>query len=246
MMSAFLLAASLMAASFAQAEPDTPAIKYPAKGSAVAIELSNGSVIKGIYDGQREGAVWIKQDQGEIGIEPATISSVRAESNPTSEFQRRVAAVDPKDAAALWRLALWASERGLDDSAVDVAGKVVQFAPDHAEARAFLGHEKVGAEWMDRDSAMQARGFVEYKGRWVTRESYEQLQRADEDRESNERIAQLRYNRQYYWYASYSEPYYYPSRSYRAMVYRQAMLNNPTALWEPYRFYPAGSYKKRR
>lgn len=233
-MCSFLLVAVF--ASLAGAEPEKPAVSFPAKGSAVTIELSNGSMLQGIYDGRREGAVWLKQDQGEIGIEPDTIASVRAENNPTAEFRRRLAAVDKMDATALWELASWAGDHGLDDSALELAAKVVKLHPEHAEARALLRHEKVGDEWMDRDSAMRALGFVEYKGRWVTQENYEQFLRDQQHQESNERIARLRYSRWYYYrsyhYPNYTDPYY---RANRGMLYKQAMLNNPTALWEPYR-----------
>lgn len=239
-MRSLLVAAALLTSPSAGAESDKPAIKYPAQGSGVAIELSNGSIIKGVYDGQREGAVWVKQDKGEVGIEPATIASISAEDTPTAEFQRRVAAVDAKDAAALWKLASWAAERGLDDSALELAGKVVKLEPDHAEARAFLGHQKVGAEWLGHDEAMRARGFVEHDGRWVSQESYEQILRDEQEQESQERIAQLKYNRWYYY--RYSDPSY---RVNRGMAYRQAMLNNPTALWEPYRFTLSGTRRRR-
>lgn len=230
----------LLTACLAHAEPDKPAVKYPAKGSAVAIELSNGSVLRGVYDGEREGAVWLKQDQGETGIEPATIASIRAEDNPTAGFRRRAAAVDSKDAAALWRLALWAGEHGLDDSAQDLARKVVKLEPDHGEARTLLGHHKVGGEWLDYEGAMQARGFVEHKGRWLSRESYERILRDQQEQESQERRSQY----SWYSYSSYSDPYYY-YRYNRGMRYRQAMLDNPTALWEPYRLNLYGSRRRR-
>lgn len=236
------LAALIVSVGFA-ASPDGPSITYPKKGSAVAVELSNGSVIKGIYDGRHDGAVWIKQDKGEVGIEPATISSVRVEENPTSEFSKRFAALDDGDAPGAWVLALWASARGLEDSANELAERVIKLEPGHTEARAFLGHVKVGSDWMTEDDAMRARGFVAHKGRWVHQTEYEQVLRDEAQREHDERLA--RYERRS-WYLYSSTQDYTPNRYSRSMMLRQAMLNNPTALWEPYRFYPVVSGVTRR
>ena len=125
-------------------------------------------------------------DQGEVGVDPATIVSIHEAPNTTSEYRRRAHLVSDKDEAGLWLLSQWAQDRGLTDSAQVAAQRTVKAAPEHAQARAFLGHEKRGGVWLDHEAAMQAKGMVSYKGEWIAQNSYERIV-------ANEREEELRY-----------------------------------------------------
>jgi hypothetical protein len=71
------------------------------------------------------------------------------------------------DAATWWRLAEGYRREDLALPAKHCARQVVQRAPDHAEARAYLGQVRHEGRWMTMAAAAAARGEVFFRGRWM-------------------------------------------------------------------------------
>lgn len=166
------------------------AVYLPPPGSGVTVGLTNQREIRGTFLGEREGAVWVGVDGGEVGLEPADIVTVRAQENDDVEFRRRAARAG-RDAGAWWALAQWAKERGLHGSAELAARQVVESSPEHAGARALLGQEKAGGRWLDHDAAMKAKGYVEYRGEWLKKEEAAALERERREQRREERMEEL-------------------------------------------------------
>lgn len=163
------------------------AVYLPPPGTGVSVGLSNQREIRGTFLGERDGAVWVGVDGGEVGLDPADIVTVRTQDNDDVEYRRRAARAG-RDAGAWWALAQWAKERGLHGSAEDSARRVVELSPEHAGARALLGQEKIGGAWLEHDAAMKAKGFVPYGGDWLKREEYERLERERRAAREEERM----------------------------------------------------------
>ena len=92
------------------------------------------------------------------------------------------------DAAALTELAAWAKGKGFKDEVADVWKKVLEADPQNVRAHKALGHLKVGAVWMTPEekaaadkaafeAAQQAKGLVEYQGKWIPKEDKEALEK---------------------------------------------------------------------
>lgn len=176
------LALVFAAASFAE---DKPPAKELAKGTGVIVTLAEGREAKGVYLGRHDGAVWVGVDGGEIGIEPGTIVNISPAETDDSEFLKRKAGLAPKDVPGRWGLAEWALKRGLVSSAKAEALIVVGLDPNHRKARRLLGHERIDGVWLERDDAMRAKGLVEYRGEWITKERISRIEAArivEEDR----------------------------------------------------------------
>ena len=87
------------------------------------------------------------------------------------EYDRRAEAAGA-DADARYRLSLWCEEQGLKAYAQRELRAVVTLDPDHRAARRGLGFEKVHGRWVSGKEAMEAKGFVEHDGAWVTPEEH--------------------------------------------------------------------------
>jgi len=116
---------------------------------------------------------------------------VAAGEDPAAEYARRLGSIEPGDAEARFRLALWCEERGLAKEAVTEHRAVVTLDPDHRASRRALGYERVCGRWMKGDEAMRAKGFLEHEGRWVTPEEHA-LYAKDEIAAEEARVARRR------------------------------------------------------
>ncbi|MEQ1917915.1 MAG: hypothetical protein ABL955_01840 [Elusimicrobiota bacterium] len=143
------------------------AAKDITRGTGVTVTYKSGHKISGVYLGRHDDAVWISVDGGETGVDAAAILSITPSESDESVFLKWKAGLDPKDVVGWWNLSLWAQEKNLPGYAQSTAQNVLYLQPDHAEARAFFGQEKVNGSWMTYDDAKRARGFMLYRGNWI-------------------------------------------------------------------------------
>jgi hypothetical protein len=182
-----LAALPLLAALALPAAAQQGAVYLPDPGTGVSVRLSNEREITGTFIGERDGAVWLGVDGGEVGLDPSDIVLVRKQENDDTEFRRRAARLG-RDAAGWWSLAQWAQQRGLPGSADEAARRVVELAPDHPGARQLLGQEKVGGAWLEEDAAMKAKGYVYHQGDWIKREEWERIEQGRREARQEERL----------------------------------------------------------
>ncbi|MGQ0614233.1 MAG: HEAT repeat domain-containing protein [Planctomycetaceae bacterium] len=100
-----------------------------------------------------------------------------AGADPEAEYTGRVAVLPQDDAEAHYRLALWCAGEGLAAYEQRHYRAVVTLDPDHRAARRALGFENVAGRWVKGREAMEAKGFVEHEGAWLTREEHEHYAR---------------------------------------------------------------------
>lgn len=105
-----------------------------------------------------------------------------------AELEKKLAAIDKKDANALFGVALWAEQNNLKTDSKRLLRDVIKINPDHAEARSLLGYEKFGEKWLTKreierekakaeEAAMAAKGLKKWKDQWVPAEDYEKLEK---------------------------------------------------------------------
>ncbi|GIW72267.1 MAG: hypothetical protein KatS3mg102_1809 [Planctomycetota bacterium] len=146
---------------------------------ADVIFLETGGQVRGEIVEETETQVIVRMRSGIIHvIDREEILRIERESDPQAEFARRLAAVPAGDADGYYELGRWAEERGLKEEARQAWLKAIEIAPDHAAARAALGHRKHRGRWYDEEGYKKAvEGLVRWNGQWVTpleREFYEQ------------------------------------------------------------------------
>ncbi len=118
---------------------------------------------------------------GRLTIPRSQITRVDATSDAEAEYQK-LARSSPDTVDAHWKLAEWCRQHKLPSDAQRHLERVLEFNPDHAEARAALGFRQEDGQWMDRDNLMASRGLVLYEGRYVTPQHIEIMERQKETR----------------------------------------------------------------
>jgi len=88
------------------------------------------------------------------------------ENSVRSEYQSRVTKLDGRE-TSLFNLALWCQQNGLEAEAVTHLEALIALNPNHPRARKLLGYEKVKSDWLRGQELYRAKGYVEYRGRWM-------------------------------------------------------------------------------
>ncbi|MSR46947.1 MAG: hypothetical protein EXS13_07775 [Planctomycetes bacterium] len=105
-----------------------------------------------------------------------------------AELEKKLAAIDKKDANALFQVAQWAEQNALKTDSKRLLRDVIKINPDHAEARGLLGYEKFGEKWLTKreidrerakaeESSMAEKGLKKWKDSWVPQADYEKLEK---------------------------------------------------------------------
>lgn len=162
-----LVAAVLAAASSAQAD---------------LIRLRNGGEIRGQIT--REAS----NDPQQLTIETLSGAVVILDRSEAEFVTRRPLKVEEYETRAKrtpmtvedqWELAEWCREQALMSQREHHLAKVIELDPDHEKAHYALGHTKHDGVWTTRDELMKSRGYVKYKGRYITPQEMELLEKSE-------------------------------------------------------------------
>jgi hypothetical protein len=119
-----------------------------AAARADRVHLKNGRTLEGEVT-DRGDKIDIKMAIGSTTVSKDDVESIESEKGAAIEYQEKAAALAADDAEGHFQLVRWCQERGLKDEARAELLKVIATSPDHAGARALLGHVKVGGAWVD-------------------------------------------------------------------------------------------------
>ncbi len=154
---------------------------------ADTFELDNGGQVEGrILDDEKTDVVLVVEtpDGARLTIRRSQITRVDSLSNEEAQYEE-LARTAPDTLDAHWKLAQWCREHDLRSESERHLERVLQFDPDHEEARRLLGYRRENGQWMSRDEVMASRGMVRYDGRYVTRQHVELAEQAKQLRESD-------------------------------------------------------------
>lgn len=82
---------------------------------------------------------------------------------------------------ARWELADWCRQKGLHPQRETQLLQLIELEPHHERARAVLGHVWKDGEWVDWDAYMTARGYVKHRGKYITQQELELLEKTSEE-----------------------------------------------------------------
>ncbi len=145
------------------------------------IKLKNGGEIRGKIirkpDNGNSGAVTLETLTGAVVVvEPEDIQFVTRRSLKVEEYETR-AKLTPRTASAHWELAEWCRQNGLSKQREQQLRAVLELDPEHERAHHGLKHAKHGGKWMTRDELMTSQGYVKHKGRYVTTQELELIEK---------------------------------------------------------------------
>jgi len=104
--------------------------------------LADGSTLEGTAIEQGDEIVITTFDGKEVRLKKTQIQAKRADKPEKNEFYTRLHALKADDAAGLYKLGLWAKEKGLSEQAKDTFQRVLKADPFHEGAGEALGFVK--------------------------------------------------------------------------------------------------------
>ncbi len=146
----------------------------------VVVTLKTGGVFEGLLISDQGKKITMEVSVGTIGFDRNAIASIKFKKNAYAEFKEKESRIPAGDAKALWELALWAQTNNLGGYARALSARIIVLEPDHLGARALLGYERIDGEWMNYEQAMQAKGFVEFRGHWIAQAERERILKEEE------------------------------------------------------------------
>jgi hypothetical protein len=163
------------------------AIWAPAVQADVA-RLKNGGELRGSFAGDRSLKNALEMETllgGRVVLDPLVVESTARRSPDAEEYVTRSRAI-PDTVEARWELAEWCKVRQLKDGREEQLEAIVELEPNHAAARRALGHVVYQDEWMTRDEAMREQGLIKYKGKYLTQQEIDLLEKTTVQRQAEQ------------------------------------------------------------
>jgi len=144
--------------------------------SADRVHLKSGSVIEG--RAHRDGdKVVVEVDSGELALPASEVARIESSESDLQRVDAMLAKLKPGDTEGLLKVANYCRDHEMPAREQELLKRILDTAPDHAEARARLGYVRSDGAWIKREDQMRAQGMVEYQGRWMTRAEMLELER---------------------------------------------------------------------
>lgn len=200
-------------------------VAFPATTSrADLVRLKNGGELRGEVEkgaGTNDTTLVIETLSGVVvTLARVDVEFVTYRRRVFEEYETR-ARLTPRELEPQWELAVWCRENGLLDQRDHHLEQVVEFDPDHAEARRLLRHVQHRGEWMPQEEAMRAQGYVKYRNRYVTPQELALIEKTAADREAEKQ-----------WYADVRR--IASGLEHRSLKRRQSAAAELQAIDDPY------------
>lgn len=144
------------------------------------VRLKNGGELRGALrseDRQDDEAVTVETLIGTlVSVRQDDVRFITRRSLNVEEYETR-ARRKPQTAEAQWELAEWCRQKGLTSQRESHLLRVTELDPKHEKAHLALGHTRQDGEWIDRDALMASRGYVKHKGRYITTQEMELIEK---------------------------------------------------------------------
>ena len=162
-------------------------LSVTSKSKGDLIKLKNGGEIRGLIQEKRQITT-----ADELSIETLSgvlilvarddVEFISVRSVKIEEYEVRRKNL-PATSLAHWEMAEWCRKQHLSSQRIVHLKAVIELVPDHQEAHRALGHRLVNGKWMSRDEEMESQGLVKYKGRWITPQELEVLEKSEAELE---------------------------------------------------------------
>jgi len=149
------------------------------------VQLKSGGELHGqaSHPTQKDGGYVIRSLSGAtVELNLNEVAFVTARSGLIDEYERK-ARLAPMTVEDQWALAEWCRLSDLKVERQTHLKSILDIDPEHEKANYALGRTKRNGLWGTRDEHMSALGMVKYRGRYVTPEELELLEKSSEDRE---------------------------------------------------------------
>ncbi len=154
------------------------------------IRLKNGGEIRGKVEGKevssRVPEVTIETWTGtRITLRSESIEFVTPRSMAHEEYETRSRSIT-HTVDAHWELAEWCRTERLMSQRAEQLEQLLELDPEHEAAHRGLGHTIREGQWMTRDELMTSRGYIKHKGRYVTQQELDLIEKSDQERKAEQ------------------------------------------------------------
>jgi hypothetical protein len=142
------------------------------------VRLKTGGELRGklVKTGANDTVVLETLGGAVVTVSRADVSLVTQRPLSVEEYESRLRQL-ANTLEAHWELAAWCKTKGLSAQRELHLQRVVEFDPDHEAAHLALGHTWKDGAWVDWEAYMAARGYVKHKGKYVTQQELELLEK---------------------------------------------------------------------
>jgi len=165
-----------------------------AAARADEVELTSGTVIEGKVQDLGD-SIKIVKSNGSATYPKSMVRKITPKKTAEEIYEEKARELQAGDLDGHLKLGRWCAEKKLQKEAVAEFRKVIALNPDHEEARAGAGYQKLNGKWMTEDEANEAKGLVKHKGRWMTPEQRD-LDVALEEQKELDKALQIEVARQ--------------------------------------------------
>jgi len=152
----------------------------PAAAEETVLTLASGGQLRGKLLNPGEFPRQTYQIETAYGVRLTLPREVVHQSGIVSDKRleyEKVAPTYPDTLEGQWALAEWCREKNMRAERETHLTRVLDFDPDHEQARRALGYFLHDKRWVTQEEMMTSRGFVKYKGEWVLPEEVELRER---------------------------------------------------------------------
>ena len=143
------------------------------------VYLKDAGSISGRIVEQSETTVKVDIGDGFIAVPASRVDRIVKGRTALDEYEDRAAKLGPKDVEGWKSLARWASKEGYPGQARQACKKVLEIAPNDADARKALGFVSLDGRWVTLEESYRAKGYVKHGGEWMTQSEAQAAQAAD-------------------------------------------------------------------
>ncbi len=153
------------------------------------IRLKHGGEIRGKIVPEKShypNRLSIKTVSGStVSISKKEVEFITLRSISYEEYEIRLR-LTPRDTASLWSLAQWCQKKHLNLQRKKHLNELLELDPENEQAHKALGHIKREGVWTTYAEHMASRGYVRYKGKYITPEEKGLLESTAADREKQQ------------------------------------------------------------
>jgi len=157
--------------------------------AADVIRLKNGGEIRGTLqtagDSGASSVTITTLTGADVTVRLDEVDFVAPRSPKVEEYETRARHV-PHTVEAHWELSEWCRKNRLGDQRDEQLRRILDIDPDHEAARRGLGYTRHGTEWMTRHEAMLADGYIRHKGRYVTQQELDLIEKTAAQRDAEQ------------------------------------------------------------
>lgn len=159
-----------------------------AAAPADEVELTSGTVVEGKVQDLGD-SIRVVRSNGSATYPKSMVRKITPKKTVEEIYEERAQELKEADLDGHLQLARWCVGQKLTRESVLEFKKVLALDPEHGEARAAAGFQKVGGKWLSEDDANAAKGLVKHKGKWTTPEQRD-LDAAMEEQKELDRALQ--------------------------------------------------------